>query len=281
MTARKIFVGAGVLAIALTLAAGTAFAAPQHRDRVVRVGHREVMGARDGKHEKRAPNHQPHNAKTDKLRDRGGLILPSPRVYAIWWGDPNGGLTDFLTGLGSSPYLQTAREYMRGAALSTTFVQNLTDTSAPISGDPGERDIGNEVARVLAANNLQPDATGIYLVFTSNFPTRGNYCAWHGAASVNGVEIAIAYMPNVDNITGCSVGDVNAYTRGTQALANVTAHEVIEAITDPIPYTGWLDHREEIADKCAWKWDGTVRIGSTNWRVQKEWSNAANACVQL
>ncbi len=100
---------------------------------------------------------------------------------------------------------------MRGAALTTTFARTFTDTSAPFAGDPRERDIGNEVARVLTANNLKPDPNGIYLVFTSNFPSRTNYCAWHGATAINGITIAVAYMPNVNNIAGCEVGSVNAY----------------------------------------------------------------------
>jgi hypothetical protein len=62
----------------------------------------------------------------------------------------------------------------------------------------------------------------------------------------------------------------------TRALANVTAHEVLEMLTDPDVGTGWLDSSgEEIADKCNWRFGGCEALGGTRWQLQKLWSNAA------
>jgi len=54
---------------------------------------------------------------------------------------------------------------------------------------------------------------------------------------------------------------------------------VTESVTDPIPYTGWLDHRRQIGDKCAWQLPSTTLIGSTNWLIRPEWSNAVKTCA--
>ena len=59
------------------------------------------------------------------------------------------------------------------------------------------------------------------------------------------------------------------------ALTSTSSHELCEAITDPIPGTGWYDDANgEIGDICAWK---TKTLGG--YVVQLEWSNEAEACV--
>ena len=48
-----------------------------------------------------------------------------------------------------------------------------------------------------------------------------------------------------------------------------------EAIKDPIQGSGWYnDNYGEIGDICAWQ---TKVLGA--YKIQKEWSNAASACV--
>ena len=62
------------------------------------------------------------------------------------------------------------------------------------------------------------------------------------------------------------------------ALANVTAHEVSEARTDPASPGAWYDQQgAENGDKCAWTFGApyvTFPDGS-KWKLQGEWSNAA------
>jgi len=235
-----------------------------------------------------APTHGP-KAKPNNLIDFGGRILPTSHIYSIWWGNPNAfptdlklGATDFLGGLNTSRYLQVVNQYLRGGRVSTAFGRSFTDMSAPPATDPEVDTIGNEVARVLTANKMAPDPNGIYMVYTSNYPgPRVSYCAWHSAMTINGVTVAIAYMPNLTNIRPCSVDSVNAYSIGTQAVMNVSAHEVVEAITDVVPFEAWVDsHGAEVADKCAWQFDGGVPVGSVRWRLQKNWSNDNGRCVQ-
>jgi hypothetical protein len=227
------------------------------------------------------------------LIDHGGPVISNAHLYAIWWGTPssfpsdaNAGLTNLLTNFGGSQYLQVAAQYMRGAALSTSFVQSFTDTSAPTS-KPSTSSLQSEIQKVLNANGATPDPNGVYFVFTTNFPRGANYCAWHSGASVNGVAIAQAYMPNTAGIAGCDPGNAynaNSYSQGTRSIANVTAHELIEALTDKLPggsTTAWIDSQgAEVSDKCAWKFANKVLIGATYWQLQENWSNAVSGCVQ-
>ena len=236
---------------------------------------------------------RPGSGGGGNLVDQGGPILPTAHLYAIWWGSPTGwpsdtqtGLTNFLTDFGSSSLLQVAKQYMRGATPSTTLSGTFIDTSAaPTKASTSS--IQAEIQKVLTANNAAPDSNGIYFVFTSTFPHGGNYCAWHSGATVSGVAIAQAYMPNTTGISGCDPGsqyDGTGYSEGTRSIANVTSHELMEAITDKTPggnTTAWVDGSgAEIGDKCAWKFSGPVQIGSQSWQLQQEWSNAASGCVQ-
>jgi hypothetical protein len=137
------------------------------------------------------------------------------------------------------------------------------------------------VAKLVA----QPDPNGIYLVFTSNFP-HVNYCAWHNVATANGATFQVAYIPNNALAPGCSPYTVsnlhaNSYSAGTVADADSTAHELMEAITDP-HINAWYDQTgAEIADKCEYNYQSVVTLtNGSNWQIQSEWSNAIGGCQQ-
>jgi hypothetical protein len=85
-------------------------------------------------------------------------------------------------------------------------------------------------------------------------------------------------MPNIDAEPGCDPADTygTGHSQGLAAVANVTAHELAETITDP-RNGGWYDSSgAENGDKCAWSFASpvTLKNGST-WKLQMEWSNNA------
>ena len=87
-------------------------------------------------------------------------------------------------------------------------------------------------------------------------------------------------MPNTDGEAGCDPEDTSTgHSQGLAAIANVSAHELLETITDPRG-TGWYDSQgDENGDKCAWSFPpgngiSTFSNGSV-WRLQMEWSNHA------
>jgi hypothetical protein len=92
------------------------------------------------------------------------------------------------------------------------------------------------------------------------------FCGYHNDI---GGQIFYAVMP-YPGCAGCTGGLATL-----DALTTASSHELCEAITDPIPGQGWYDDANgEIGDICAWQ---TKRIGP--YIVQKEWSNAASACI--
>jgi hypothetical protein len=223
------------------------------------------------------------------LVDHGGPVLPSAKLFAIWWGPASGfpsdaqsGMTTFLQGFGASSYVQIAAQYMRGASLNVTYGGAYHDTSTP-PAKLSPNQVAAEIQTVL--NGATPDANGIYVLFTSTFP-HGNFCAWHTGATVSGVSIAEAYVPNATaDLAGCGVPSPTAqFTPGTQGIADSAAHEIMEAITDPHPTgTGlaWIDNGgQEIADKCETQYGTLPHIGGVAWNIQEEWSNAALGCAQ-
>lgn len=231
------------------------------------------------------------STSNNNLTDHGGNVLPTSNTYAIWWGnqsafptDAKSGLDAFFEGLNGSQLLSVSDQYMRGSTSASTFHTNWTDSSSsPPSHGPRVSTIVSEACRVIGRNGQRPDPNGVYFVYTSNFPSGTNYCAWHSHGYCNGVDIKVAYMPNTTGIAGCDPGDLygcNSYSQGTRSLANVTSHEFMETITNP-DLSAWYDNSgSEIGDKCAWQFNSCVTLTTGSWQLQEEWSNAANGCVQ-
>ncbi len=222
------------------------------------------------------------------LVDHGGKVLATSRAYAVYWGPASGfpsdlqsGMAAMLSGFTNSSYLGIAQQYMRGAAIATSYGGALVDPSAPPSSAPNAAALGNEVCKLVA----NPDANGVYVVFTSNAPNV-NYCAWHDKATCNGVTFQVAYVPNQALLSGCSpytrsnLG-CNSYSDGTVTSADSVAHEFMEAVTDPL-ITAWYDKQKaEIADKCNFDYQACVALpNGTSWQIQSEWSDAVGGCQQ-
>ena len=232
----------------------------------------------------------PARISPDDLIDLGGAVIGEANVYAVWWGnrasfpaDAMSGMDRFLSGLDGSAYLAVADQYVRRPT-KTTFLGHLVEESPSPNHSPATEEVVAKVCQVLADARLAPSSTALYLVFTDSFPEQSDFCAWHdGGLCPGGQRIHIAYLPNLANAPQCDPGDLfkcNGLSQPTRALANVTAHEVLEMLTDP-DGNGWVDRSgEEIADKCAWRFSSCVSLGSTRWQLQKEWSNADHACVQ-
>lgn len=218
------------------------------------------------------------------LIDHGGPVLPASTAVPIWWGpsfpaDMVNGTTAFLSGLSGSSYLAIAGQYMPAGTVATSLGRSYQDTiNPPPTHSPKVSAIVAEVAGLVGGT---PDPHAVYLVFTSNFPSGASFCAWHSSGVVNGVTIQVAYLPNVTAVAGCaspSVQQGNSYSAATQSNTDDTAHEFMEAITDPTG-AAWYDRSGyEIADKCQTVYSG-VTLGKNLWNIQEEWSNHDGGCT--
>jgi hypothetical protein len=223
------------------------------------------------------------------MTSHGGTVLVTNKTQAIFWGaewasasfqgDKVTGLDDFFNGFGGSKYAQTNDEYSGTngqVTASSTYLGHVFDLSAA-----PKRAIttSQAVAEACKLTNNQPDANALYLLYTSTGAGHTSYCAWHSWGNCsNGAPVQVAYMPNIDGIAGCDPQDTygTGHSQGLAAVANVTAHELSEAITDPRG-GGWFDSAgAENGDKCAWSFAGAVKLSNNStWKLQMEWSNAA------
>jgi hypothetical protein len=219
----------------------------------------------------------------------GGVMTSGATIKAIFWGsswgsytgDKINGMDTFYAGIGGTSYLNTNGEYTQssGAHVSTTvtYQGSYADSSAAPPKDPGTSGVLAEVQRALAASHTTPVANGYYPVYTDIPRGNAGYCAWHSWGTIGSTPVQFAFFFKLDNDPGCDPADGGklSHSQGLAAIANVSGHELSEALTDPRG-TGWFDRQgAENADKCAWTFGGNVSIGGQTWKIQGNFSNNA------
>jgi len=221
----------------------------------------------------------------------GGAIMPTANIKAVFWGtswpadsknDPKiTGLDSFYTGFSKSNYARTSDEYTgsNGQVGATTAYQGHVIDNSAATGIQG----GNNANAVLTevCNNITADlgGNGYYPVYTDQKRGNAGFCAWHSQGTCRGVTVQFAFFFNLDGDAGCDPQDTTTgHPQGLAALANVSAHELSEARSDPGTPGAWYDASgQENGDKCAWTFNvPAVTFSDGNkWKVQGEWSNAA------
>jgi len=186
------------------------------------------------------------------------------------------------------------------AVLNGTQITISNPTSAAISN--GTITFSNPTTEMVVAKAIAssafgsrtPDANGIYFIFTSiNVAVNGfltSYCGYHGYSDLLTTRFKYSFIGDPGSSTsGCIPQSVSphGYAAG-DAMANVTAHELVEAVSDP-ELNAWFDSRgNENADKCNFVFGATttesnnslsnVTIGSSRYLIQQNWSPVNNGC---
>ena len=165
-----------------------------------------------------------------------------------------------------------------------------------------------EIKKVMTATGWTPGLNKLFIVFTSigegscassnsSSCAYTQYCGYHGNFGSTSNPTLYANMPYA-NPTHCySSGSGQHAPNGdipSDAVVNVTSHEITEANTDPLVSTGpygWYDdaNAEEIGDLCAWKfgtadWDNGLATQSWNghfYDLQLEYNNHTATCVKI
>ena len=228
----------------------------------------------------------PANAR---LSYRGGPLITRAQVYAVYWGASwqgsvdarklRTGLDRFFADILVSPLMDQLAEYSvgarrigRGRFLGST-VRIDGAPRASVTDTVLRRQLRKWInARAVPASSAQ----SLYFVFlepgivSSMGGSRScqSYCGYHNATGNAAGQIYYAVMP-YPSCAGCRGGmDV------LDALTATSSHELCEAITDPVPGTGWYDDSNgEIGDICAWQFR---KEGGHS--VQLEWSNERGRC---
>jgi hypothetical protein len=230
----------------------------------------------------------------------GGDIIQTSKTMAIFWGpawstsagDKITGMDAFFGGYSGTVYNQTVTEYTglnsdQVQAVST-YLGHWVDAASSPPRRPQTSQVLAEACSALTAAGKTPDASALYVVYSSGKRGGAQYCAYHTWGSCNGTPIQAAWVFNLDGDSGCNPGTpygatgTTAHSQGLAAIANVTAHELSETITDPTGSTWYDASGAENGDKCAWTFGPTgssllSTFTSTNstWKLQGEWSNAA------
>lgn len=229
------------------------------------------------------------HSQSPNMTYHGGAVYHSSSTMAIFWGpqwsnatfagDKISGMDSFFSGFGGANYAYAGTEYYdsKGSiTANSTYLGHVFDSSAAPSR---ALSTSNAMAEACKITGNKPAVNTLYVIYTATGAGNVNYCAWHtwGNCS-NGASIQVAYIPNLDGIAGCDPQDtLTGHSQGLSAIANVTAHELTETITDPNG-TAWYDSTgEEIGDKCAWSFSGNRDVFSngSQWKLQMEWSNSA------
>ncbi|HSN26448.1 MAG TPA: hypothetical protein VLT45_09185 [Kofleriaceae bacterium] len=217
------------------------------------------------------------------MTNHGGTVLTAVKTEAIFWGNWTEtdehvtGMDSLFSGWSGSSIAKASTEYSGTngqVTSSSTYLGHVMDGSTPPKRALSTSAAVAEGCKITGNN---PDPGAVYFIYTSTGAGHVNYCAWHswGTCS-NGAQIQVAYMPNIDGIAGCNPGDTSGlHSEGVAALANVTSHELSEAVTDPRGNTWYDSSGAENGDKCAWTFNGLVTVGNDKWLLQGEWSNAA------
>jgi serine protease len=239
-------------------------------------------------------------------------VETSPKVYLVFWGsqwnnnDPSGEaaiLTDFLNGVGGSPWLNSVTQYCQGVAKGATsctsgtpagnpsgiLVGTWSDNATLAPSRPSQSQLAAEAVK--AAQHFGVSAvtnqTAQYIIATATGNSASGfgvqYCAWHSStSSVSNGNIAYTNLPYITDAGGSCGANFNGLG-ATAGITIVEGHELAETITDQYPSTGWLDSGgAENGDKCAWISSGqgasaNTTLSTGTFAVQSLWSNAFNS----
>jgi hypothetical protein len=233
----------------------------------------------------------------------GPVMLGTVNIYYIWYGDWNGNsavdlLTEEAENIGGTPWFNINTTYYSGAGRKLKHVSNSVAYKGSTTDDYShgkslsDDDVFEIVTDAITSGRLPKDANGVYFVLTAADvdETSGfcsSYCGWHYYGSFAKAAIKYAFIGNSDRCP-------NDCTRlrfhspndniGGDGMASVIAHELSEAVTDPL-LTAWYDKDgEENADKCAFTFGdlystpngsgANVRFGSRDYLIQRNWVNA-------
>ena len=229
-------------------------------------------------------------AATPKLIYSGGPLLKNVEVFTIFWGanwakTPSyvslaQDINKFFSTILTSSLIDQLAEYNTKTPVYTIGHGTLNGTktitaNAPVSGKSiQDSAIQKALKGWISAKTVPPvNANRLYFIYTDinvkvimgGSASCTSFCGYHN----NNGSTYYAVMP-FPGCTGC-LGGLSAM----DALTGTSSHELCEAITDPVPGSGWYDQiNGEIGDICAWKFKTLA-----GYNVQLEWSNKKGKCV--
>jgi hypothetical protein len=250
-----------------------------------------------------------------KLLYYGGPVISHVKAYAVFWGDSvNHDTTQkigaYFDSVSNSTYLDFLEQYATfGKAVDGRagtgqhigrgkYMGAITIHPAFSGAVIDDVQIQSELDSQIKAGVLpQPDADTLFMTYfppgltitVAGLQSCKELCAYHGMTGTPTTpHFYYGVMPDIGG--SCSLGCGVAHT-DFDSLTAISAHEFVEAITDPFPTPGsnpgypqaWNDVQgAEIGDLCAMGGGNNVLTSTSanlTFAVQSEWDNAAGQCT--
>ncbi|KAL2912083.1 hypothetical protein HK105_208435 [Polyrhizophydium stewartii] len=238
--------------------------------------------------------------------------------YGKWTTQQRAIVEDFVKGLGASPWYAINKKYYYQARATSgkVFVQTPVVLAGTASDNYslGKALSGNALPNIIQAQidarTLPEDTDGVYFVMVSDDVTESirndvgpgtfgvDYCGYHVSWPLtSGKRIFYAMVGNVWAVRNACAPPSNTDVSpngdpGVDGALSVLAHELVEAVTDPISdgTRAWEDaNRYENADKCAYTYGPTSRASNgafynmgwngRNYLIQQNWDPVKQACA--
>jgi hypothetical protein len=217
----------------------------------------------------------------------GGPLIKNVKVFTVFWGknwqvtasfiNLKNKINQFFTVILTSPLIDQLSEYNRpGSPIGhgTLAGSKVITAGAPVSSIHDSQ-IQTTLSKWINAGTLPAwDANTLYFIYfdqgvkviLGGSSSCTSFCGYHNDIKGKKYYAVMPFPGCAGCLGGMSVLDV---------LTGTSSHELCEAITDPIPPTGWYDNANgEIGDICAWQFKQVA-----GYNVQLEWSNKAGKCL--
>jgi hypothetical protein len=130
------------------------------------------------------------------------------------------------------------------------------------------------------------------ICYSPDNPASWVFCAYHGSVTFGDIGHVLLSVEPYQNVPGCQAAPPNPNGILADSTNSVLSHELIEAITDPDPGSGWVAAKSlivngaEIGDLCeplgnssGQFLDPTLTLNGRKYELQLEYGNNYHACT--
>lgn len=297
-------------------------AMPAHID-----GAKERVAAMHAENEKRAAESgytEPRNAAVNAalaspyfypadLKKGTGSTLATTTQHAVYvdytgtiaanWGNPEG----FLKDLNASTFVHLADQYVGStannrypvggnAAVKYSFYGNVLyehEIYAIVHAVAAHYGTGGgHLYHVFLPKGLDTCFDLTAACYSPDNNSTWAFCAYHDYVVFSDIGTVVFSVEPYQNVAGCAVATPSPNGQLADSTNSVLSHETFEAITDPLPNSGWINRIDldlagfEIGDECQPLVNTssdflvpTFKINGKNYEVQLEYSNTYHACA--
>ncbi|RUS30169.1 phosphate-induced protein 1 [Jimgerdemannia flammicorona] len=195
---------------------------------------------------------------------------------------------DFISRISDSDYWNIEKAYHDGSNRNITGPVVKKD-SIVNSFSKGSRLTENNMTQIIEdafASGMAQDENGIYFILTSEDVTVSGFCNTNKLIKYSFVGVPEKCMSN------CSLLNQESSPNGNppvDAMISVIAHELVEAVSDPLG-DAWFDKQgEENADKCIFEYGKTfkgvngslynIELGDRKYLIQQNWNPVTQSCA--